>query len=219
MRDAEIIARIRLLRTRNIGPMTYSLLLDRYGNAVKALAAVPDLASRGGRKLTVASAAIAKAKIAANAAIGATMPWRGSDHYPDRLAQFSDAPAVMSAIGNLHLLQKPMIAIVGARNASINAMHFAETLAADLGRAGFVIVSGMARGIDKAAHRGAMASGTIGVLAGGVDISIRLKTGIYLHASRPMGCYWLKCRQEQHQHRAIFRTEIALLPACQPVSS
>ena len=86
MRDAEIIARIHLLRTHNIGPMTYSLLLDRYGNAVKALAAVPDLASRGGRKLTVASAAIAKAEIAANAAIGATMLWRGSDHYPDRLA-------------------------------------------------------------------------------------------------------------------------------------
>ena len=126
MRDAEIIARIRLLRTRNIGPMTYSLLLDRYGNAVKALAAVPDLASRGGRKLTVASAAIAKAEIAANAAIGATMLWRGSDHYPDRLAQFSDAPAVMSAIGNLHLLQKPMIAIVGARNASINAQRHAQ---------------------------------------------------------------------------------------------
>ena len=217
MRDAEIIARIRLLQTRNIGPMTYSLLLDRYGNAVKALAAVPDLASRGGRKLTVASAAIAKAEIAANAAIGATMLWRGSDLYPDRLAQFSDAPAVMSAIGNLHLLQKPMIAIVGARNASINAMHFAETLAADLGRARFVIVSGMAHGIDSAAHPGAMVSGTIGVLAGGADIIYppenrdlfaRIKTDGLLLAEMPPGT------APTPRHFPTRNRIIASLPTC-----
>ena len=150
--------------------MTLGLLIQRYGSALAALAAIPDLAARGGRKLSIASLANAKAELAANDDAHARLIWRDSDSYPLRLAQFDDAPVTLSTRGNLHLLHKPMIALVGARNASINAIRHAETLARELGEAGYVIVSGMARGIDAAAHRGAMATGTVGVIAGGIDI-------------------------------------------------
>ena len=170
MDEREKLARIRLIQTRHIGPMTFSLLIQRYGSAVAALAAIPDLAARGGRKLSIASLADAKAELAANDTAGAKLVWRDGDSYPLRLAQFDDAPVTLSARGNLHLLHQPMIALVGARNASINAIRHAESLARELGEAGYVIVSGMARGIDAAAHRGAMATGTIGVIAGGIDI-------------------------------------------------
>ena len=170
MDEREKLARIRLIQTCHIGPMTFSLLIQRYGSAVAALAAIPDLAARGGRKLSIASLADAKAELAANDTAGAKLVWRDGDSYPLRLAQFDDAPVTLSARGNLHLLHQPMIALVGARNASINAIRHAESLARELGEAGYVIVSGMARGIDAAAHRGAMATGTIGVIAGGIDI-------------------------------------------------
>ena len=164
MDEREKLARIRLIQTRHIGPMTFSLLIQRYGSALAALAAIPDLAARGGRKLSIASLANAKAELAANDDAHARLIWRDSDSYPLRLAQFDDAPVTLSTRGNLHLLHKPMIALVGARNASINAIRHAETLARELGEAGYVIVSGMARGIDAAAHRGAMATGTVGVI-------------------------------------------------------
>jgi DNA processing protein len=170
MDEREKLARIRLIQTRHIGPMTFSLLIQRYGSTLAALAAIPDLAARGGRKLSIASLADAKAELAANDDAGARLIWRDNDSYPLRLAQFDDAPVTLSTRGNLHLLHKPMIALVGARNASINAIRHAETLARELGEAGYVIVSGMARGIDAAAHRGAMATGTVGVIAGGIDI-------------------------------------------------
>jgi len=170
MDEHEQVARVRLIRTRNIGPMTYSMLMARYGTAVAALAAIPEISARGGRKLQIASIAYAKAKISNNADLGAKLIWHDSEFFPPHLAQFDDAPACLSTQGSLHLLQRPMIAIVGARNASINAMRFAEKIAADLGDAGYVIVSGMARGIDAAAHHGAMPTGTIGVIAGGIDI-------------------------------------------------
>ena len=170
MDEREKLARIRLIQTRHIGPMTFSLLIQRYGSALAALAAIPDLAARGGRKLSIASLAYAKAELAANDAAGARLIWRDNDCYPLRLAQFDDAPVTLSTRGNLHLLHKPIIALVGARNASINAIRHTETLARELGKAGYVIVSGISRGIDAAAHRGAMATGTVGVIAGGIDI-------------------------------------------------
>ena len=147
MNEREKLARIRLIQTRHIGPITFSLLIQRYGSA---LAATPDLAVRGRRKLSIASLADAKADLAANDDAGAKLIWRDSDSYPLRLAQFDDAPVTLSTRGNLHLLHKPMIALVGARNASINAIRNAETLARELGEAGYVMVSGMARGIDAA---------------------------------------------------------------------
>jgi len=169
MEQSEKLAAIRLIRTPNIGPITFRLLVQRYGKPSAALAAVPDLSRRGGRKLTLASRAQAETEIKANIAAGATLLFRGSDAYPSRLDQFDDAPALFSVKGNLHLLSGPMIAIVGARNASVNAIRHAQTLAEELSTAGFVIISGLARGIDAAAHNGALAGGTIAIIAGGID--------------------------------------------------
>ncbi len=166
----EKLAALRLIRTANIGPMTYGLLVRRYGSAREALRAVPDLAKRGGRKLQPASPGQAQAEWDANIALGATLLFRDGDGYPPRLAQFEDAPPVLSVRGNLHLLQRPMIAMVGARNASINAQRLAEKFAGELSEAGYVIVSGLARGIDTAAHNGSLAGGTAAVIAGGIDM-------------------------------------------------
>ncbi len=166
----EQIAHLRLIRTPNIGPMTFSLLLQRYGSATAALRAVPDLAKRGGRTLKPTARSVAEAELAANEAVGARLLFKGGDDYPDRLAQFDDAPAVLSTTGAVHLLNRPCVGIVGARNASINAQRFAQSLADELVAEGHVVVSGLARGIDAAAHNGALAGGTIAVIAGGIDI-------------------------------------------------
>jgi len=135
-----------------------------------ALAAIPAMAKRGGRHISLASIASAKSELNLIEASGAVLFWRDSEYYPNRLAQYDDAPACITAKGNLHLLTQPMIAIVGARNASINAQHHAQKMAAELGQNNYIIVSGMARGIDTAAHRGALQTGTIGVVAGGIDM-------------------------------------------------
>ncbi|MDA0358558.1 MAG: hypothetical protein O2835_07200 [Proteobacteria bacterium] len=102
MDENEKLAQIRLILTRHIGPMTFSRLIQRYGSAVKAVAAITELAARGGRKLSVVSLADAKAEIAANTAADATLIWRDSEVYPARLAQFDDAPVILSTRGNLH---------------------------------------------------------------------------------------------------------------------
>lgn len=167
----EQLAHLRLIRTPNIGPMTFSLLLQRYGSAGAALRAVPELAKRGGRTLKPASRADAEAELQANEAAGATLLFKGGEDYPERLALFDDAPPVMSFRGAVHLLRRPAIAIVGARNASINAQRFAQSLAEDLSGEGYVIVSGLARGIDAAAHNGALSGGTVAVIAGGIDVT------------------------------------------------
>jgi DNA processing protein len=165
----EQIAHLRLIRTPNIGPMTFSLLLQRYGSAADALRAVPELAKRGGRTLKPAPRSLAEAELAANDAVGARLLFKGGDGYPHRLAQFDDAPAVLSTRGALHLLDRPGVGIVGARNASINAQRLAQGLADELGE-GHVVISGLARGIDAAAHNGTLAGGTIAVIAGGIDV-------------------------------------------------
>ena len=117
MDQSELIARLRLIRTRHIGPMTYGLLMRRYGSAKAALAAIPAMAKRGGRHISLASIASAKAELDLIKASGAVLLWRDSEYYPDRLAMYDDATACITAKGNLHLLTQPMIAIVGARNA------------------------------------------------------------------------------------------------------
>lgn len=150
--------------------MTLSLLIQRYGSALAALAAMPDLAARGDANYQSQALPVPKVELAANDQAGAKLIWQDSDPYPLRLAQFDDVLVTLSTRGNLHLLNKPTIALVGARNASINAIRHAETLARDLGETGYVIMSRMARGIDAAAHRGAMVTGTIGVIASGIDI-------------------------------------------------
>lgn len=170
--DAERLDWLRLIRTENIGPLTFQRLLARFGTAAAALAALPDLARRGGRPegIRICSRAAAEREVQAAAAVGARLVASCEPGYPPLLAHISGAPPMVSLIGDPRLLARTTIAIVGTRNMSLNGRRLAETLARDLGAAGLVVVSGLARGIDTAAHRASLASGTIAVVAGGVDI-------------------------------------------------
>ncbi|WP_029007074.1 DNA-processing protein DprA [Azospirillum halopraeferens] len=170
--DAERLDWLRLIRTENVGPITFHRLLEQYGTAAAALRVLPDLARRGGRAkpLHIASRAEAERELAANAGVGARLLCACEPDYPEPLAAVDDAPPVISVMGHTHLLRRRCVAMVGARNASLNGRTFAESLARDLGRAGLVVVSGLARGIDTAAHRGALDSGTVAVVAGGIDV-------------------------------------------------
>ncbi|MFN7710646.1 MAG: DNA-processing protein DprA [Holosporales bacterium] len=170
--DAERLARLRLARSEHVGPITFKKLLSRYGSARAALAALPELALRGGlrRTLKIASEQQGLNEFQAHAQQHCALLIWGDEGYPKPLAEISDPPMVLSCKGNPDLLTRPMVAIVGARNASLNGRRFAEKLAEELSQAGYVVVSGLARGIDGAAHQGALSSGTIGVVGGGVDI-------------------------------------------------
>ncbi len=159
-----------MIRTETIGPITYRQLIARFGDADTAIRALPDLARRGGRGLVIAGADAAEAELAALATLGATMIFIGTPAYPALLAGLESAPPVISAQGDISLLERPAVAIVGARNASAAGVRFARQLANDLAAQDLVVVSGLARGIDAAAHTGAMAGGTIAVVAGGVDV-------------------------------------------------
>lgn len=163
---------VRLIRSENVGPRTFRRLLERFGTASAALAALPELARRGGRArpIVVCPKGVAEAELAAAERLGAVALGWNEPGYPRALAAIDDAPPVLYARGNVSLLDKSAVAMVGARNASINGRNLARKVAADLGRAGLVVASGLARGIDTAAHEGALASGTVAVLAGGVDV-------------------------------------------------
>ncbi|MEO6198643.1 MAG: DNA-processing protein DprA, partial [Sphingomicrobium sp.] len=168
----DLIDRLRLVRTSGIGPITFRQLIQRFGSAGAALDALPDLARRGGGKTPrIATRGDAEREIAAVEKLGARYLTLGQGLYPGLLAAMEDAPPLIMAKGNLALLDRPAVAMVGARNASAAACRFARGLAQDLGREGLVVVSGLARGIDSAAHDGALASGTIAVIAGGIDVA------------------------------------------------
>jgi DNA processing protein len=165
------IARLRLIRSDNIGPVTYFQLLARFGSAAAAIDAIPDLAARGGgRSPRLASTAAVEREVERVAELGARYIFLGQGLYPPLLAEFETAPPALIVKGHLTLLEKPAIAMVGARNASAAACRFARQLAQNLGNAGAVVVSGLARGIDTAAHDGALETGTVGVIAGGIDV-------------------------------------------------
>ena len=165
------IARLRLIRSENIGPVTYFQLLARFGSAAAAIAAIPDLAARGGgRGPRLASCASVEREIERVARLGARYLFLGQGPYPPLLAEIETAPPALIVRGHLALLDRPAIALVGARNASAAACRFARGLAQKLGEAGSAVVSGLARGIDTAAHDGALETGTIAVVAGGIDI-------------------------------------------------
>jgi len=169
---AEKLARLRLARSENVGPITFRQLLERYGSGAAALAALPDLARRGGRKrpIRICPAGAAEEEAAALTAAGADLLVLGETGYPPLLAAVEDAPPVIGLLGHRHLAEQPTVAVVGARNASANGRRLAQQIAAGLGAAGFVVVSGLARGIDAAAHQGALDSGTVAVVAGGIDV-------------------------------------------------
>ncbi len=165
------IARLRLMRTAKIGPVTYAQLIARFGTAAGALAAVPDLARRGGgQPPAIATRAAVEAEIAAVERAGARYLFLGLPDYPPLLAELAAAPPALIVRGRAQLLERPTVAMVGARNASAAACRFARQLAQQLGAHGVAIVSGLARGIDTAAHQGSIESGAIGVVAGGIDI-------------------------------------------------
>lgn len=170
--QTERIARLRLARSETIGPVTYHELLAHFPSAEEAVAALPSLAARGGRKgpIRIPGKAEAEREMAAVEALGAQLVIHGEAGYPRRLAAIDPPPPVISLRGAAHLLERKAIAIVGARNASAAGMKLAATIARDLGEQGFTIVSGLARGIDAAAHRAALGSGTAGVLGGGLDV-------------------------------------------------
>lgn len=170
--SAERFDWLRLIRSENVGPRTFSRLLERFGSASAALAALPDLARKGGlrRPIRICPKADAEREMEAAGRVGCRLLALCEPGYPAWLAQLEDAPPLLSLLGNASVLAKPMVAMVGARNASLNGRNFARRLAADLGRAGYVVASGLARGIDTAAHQGALASGTVAVMAGGVDV-------------------------------------------------
>ncbi len=172
LESPEILDRLRLIRTENVGPVTYRNLLQRYGTATEALDALPELARRGGKKKPLIAYPKEKAleELEKLQTMGAFLLPHDSPLYPRSLAVLSDAPPLITGKGQYSFLEKPMIAIVGARNASLNGKHLASALAEGLGTAGYVVVSGLARGIDTAAHNGSLASGTIAVVAGGIDI-------------------------------------------------
>lgn len=190
MNTHERLAWLRLARTENVGPITFRKLLTRYGSAAAALDAIPEIAAhRGKRNFKIYPMAAAEKEFAAVQKLGAHLLCWGDAEYPELLAQIEDAPPVITAMGRLDLLSRPGIAIVGARNASLPGRRMAEILASNLANGGwkpeagktnsslqhpasYNIVSGLARGIDTAAHTSALAAdgGTTAVLAGGVDI-------------------------------------------------
>ncbi len=162
---------LRLTRTERVGPVTFHNLIARFGSAAMALDALPDMAKRGGGKsFVLADAADAARELDALAKLGGRMIASCEADYPHGLAALDAPPPLISVLGHPHLLKKEMVAIVGARNASALGRKFADILARDLGFAGLVVASGLARGIDAAAHEASLAVGTVAVVAGGVDV-------------------------------------------------
>ena len=177
--DAERLAWLRLIRSEGVGPRTFRGLIDRYGGAAAALAALPRLHREAGRALHVCTQGEAETELEAAAKLGIVFVTVTEKAYPAALAATADAPPLIARRGDPGVLDRPMIAIVGSRNASALGMRFAERLAGDLGEAGFTVVSGLARGIDARAHGASLASGTVAVLAGGHE-------RIYPNENRPL---------------------------------
>lgn len=166
----EAFARIRLLRSPNIGPVSYAQLLRRFGDARMALEALPDLAGRAGKDYRPAPAEKIEREVSAARAAGARYLFHDSPGYPELLGQAEGAPPILIVRGDVSLATKPCVAIVGARNASAAAVKLARDFAHALAGEGLAVVSGLARGIDGAAHEGALPA-TIGVIASGIDIA------------------------------------------------
>ncbi len=169
--DRERFDWLRLSRSENVGPRTFSMLLQRHGTAAAALAALPGIAARnaGGRALRLANEADVEAEFEAASACGARFIARCEPDYPWLLSEIDSAPPMIALRGNASIFARPCVAIVGSRNASAAGLAFTERLARALAEAGYVVVSGLARGIDARAHRTTAASGTLAVLAGGHD--------------------------------------------------
>jgi DNA processing protein len=167
---AQRLACLRLIRSDNVGPVTFRELINHFGGAEPALAALPELSRRGGRQaIRICPREAAEAELEAAHRIGARPLFTIEPGYPPALAAVDAPPPLLYVKGDTAHLTRPIVAIVGARNASAAGQKLARMFAARIGSAGFVIASGLARGIDRAAHEAALEHGTIAVLAGGLD--------------------------------------------------
>lgn len=172
MTHAERLARLRLIRTPRVGPVSWHQLMQRFGSGEAALAALPDLAGRGGGgQVRIAPADLAEREIARVAELGARHVFVDEADYSPLLREIDSAPPVLIVRGDTAMVRRPCVAIVGARNASAAACRFARQLAIDLGAEGVTVVSGLARGVDTAAHVGALGGATAAVIASGIDIA------------------------------------------------
>lgn len=169
--DRQRLAWLRLIRSDNVGPATFRDLINHFGSAETALEALPELSRRGGstRPVRVASREDALAELEFSSRFGARFVGIGEPDYPAALRQIEGAPPLIAVKGDLNVMSQPALGVVGARNCSVSGAKFAAMIARDVGRAGYTIVSGFARGIDTAAHRASLDTGTIAVLAGGLD--------------------------------------------------
>lgn len=179
---ADRLARLRLARSEGVGPRTWLQLMAHFGTAAEALEGLPEMSARGGRRrpLKPCPERDAEAELAALEELGGKMVLLGDPDYPAALAAIPDPPPALSVLGDAARLTGPAVGMVGMRNGSAAGRKFARVLAGDLGAAGVVVVSGMARGIDAAAHEGSLATGSVAVLAGGVDMPYpRENAGLY----------------------------------------
>ena len=169
--DEQRLDWLRLIRSQNVGPRTFRALINHFGGARAALAALPSLARRGGADavMKICSPANAEREMAAASKLGVEFIALGEAAYPARLQMIDDSPPLIGVRGHAAVLAMPMVAIVGSRNASGAGLKFTQQIARDLGEAGFAVTSGLARGIDAAAHQASLATGTVAVLAGGHD--------------------------------------------------
>jgi DNA processing protein len=213
MREAERLAWLRLSRAEQVGPVTFAALLGRYGSATAVMEALPDLARRGGRSgpLRIPTLDDAQRELEAGSRLGATLLCACEPEFPFLLAALDPPPPLLWVLGDLSIASRPTAAIVGARIASAGGQRFARGLAAQLGQAGVAVVSGLARGIDGAAHEGALPTGTIAVLGGGVndiyppehaDLHARIAEGGAVVSESPPG-YRAQARDFPRRNRII----------------
>lgn len=170
MEDKNIIAALRLIRSENIGPRTFYSLVRKFGTPQNALDALPEIASKGGKKaVKICSIDNAEKEISAAKKLGIKILTFADIEYPEPLRQIYDAPPILFYKGNVELAAAKQIGVVGTRNASANGCAITRKLSAELGEAGLVVTSGLARGVDTHAHKAALATGTIAVIANGLD--------------------------------------------------
>jgi DNA processing protein len=168
--DKDKLFWLRLIRSEKVGPISFWQLLNRYGTAEQALSALSSLIKQGNQKYRLASEAEVEKELKAHQKSEFTLLPAYDPAFPQMLRTLPDCPPFITVYGQLSILNQPTLGIVGARNSSLNGRQFAERMAVDLSKAGWKIASGLARGIDRFAHQGALPYGTIAVIAGGVDI-------------------------------------------------
>ena len=167
--DRQRLDWLRLIRSESIGPRSFRSLMNRFGGAAAALDALPGLARQAGRDIRICPAGEAEREFEGLARLGGRFIALGETEYPVPLQAIDSAPPLLAVLGRADVLQRPGVALVGSRNASAAGMKFTARLARELGEADFTVVSGLARGIDTAAHEASLETGTVAVLAGGLD--------------------------------------------------